>query len=102
MSDGRDSRSAVSLDELRDELRRANVIVYAIGVDGPRPRRAERVDVPTLRRITDPTGGRTEVVRDVRQVDRAVARIADELGRQDPFVGRAAGRARRTLARDPR
>jgi Ca-activated chloride channel homolog len=82
VSDGNDSRSVVSMDELRDELRRADVLTYALGVDATHRRGAERVDISTLRRITDATGGRTEVVRDFRQIDTAVTRIAEELGRQ--------------------
>jgi VWFA-related protein len=43
---------------------------------------AERVNVDTLRRITDDTGGRAEIVRGVASLPRATARIADELSRQ--------------------
>lgn len=82
VSDGNDSRSAVSMDELRGELRRADVMMYALGVGVSSRRGAERVDVSTLRHITDPTGGRTEVVRDARDIDAAVTRVAEELGRQ--------------------
>jgi VWFA-related protein len=43
---------------------------------------AERVNVDALRRITDDTGGRAEIVRGVAGLPRATARIADELSRQ--------------------
>jgi VWFA-related protein len=43
---------------------------------------AERVNVDALRRITDDTGGRAEIVRGVAELPRATARIADELSRQ--------------------
>lgn len=42
----------------------------------------ERVDAGALRRITDDSGGRTEIVRDFRDLDGATARIADELSKQ--------------------
>jgi Ca-activated chloride channel family protein len=42
----------------------------------------DRLNVAALREITDDSGGRTEVVRDARDLDRATASIADELSRQ--------------------
>lgn len=42
----------------------------------------EGVDAAALRDITDDSGGRTEVVRQPRDLDPATARIADELSRQ--------------------
>jgi len=42
----------------------------------------ERVNVAALRDITDDSGGRTEIVRWVRDLDPAVAGIADELSKQ--------------------
>jgi VWFA-related protein len=47
-----------------------------------RVRPDERVNVAALRDITDDSGGRTEVIRDYRDLDRATAGIADELSRQ--------------------
>ena len=44
--------------------------------------RDERVNADALRRITDDTGGRTEIVHGFRDLDGATARIADELSRQ--------------------
>jgi Ca-activated chloride channel family protein len=44
--------------------------------------RGDRVNADALRQITDPTGGRTEVLRTFGDLDGATARIADELGRQ--------------------
>ena len=43
---------------------------------------ADRLNVSALREITDESGGRTEVVRTSRDLDRATASIADELSRQ--------------------
>jgi hypothetical protein len=42
----------------------------------------ERVNADALRQITDDTGGRTEIVRGFDGLDRATARIADELSKQ--------------------
>ena len=42
----------------------------------------ERVNADALRRITDDTGGRTEIVRGFDNLDEATARIADELSKQ--------------------
>jgi VWFA-related protein len=42
----------------------------------------DRVNVIALREITDDSGGRTEVVRDARDLDPATANIADELSKQ--------------------
>jgi VWFA-related protein len=54
-------------------------------VSSPRNTRVrpdERVNVAALRDITDDSGGRTEVIRDYRDLDQATAGIADELSRQ--------------------
>jgi len=42
----------------------------------------DRVNVMALREMTDDSGGRTEIVRDFRDLDPAVAGIADELSQQ--------------------
>jgi Ca-activated chloride channel family protein len=42
----------------------------------------DRVNAMALREITDDSGGRTEIVRDVRDLDPAVESIADELSQQ--------------------
>jgi Ca-activated chloride channel family protein len=48
---------------------------YGVGAD-------DHVNVLALRDITDDSGGRTEIVRDPRDLDPAVASIADELSQQ--------------------
>ena len=40
------------------------------------------MDAGALRRLTDDTGGRTEVVRGFRNLAQATARLADELNQQ--------------------
>jgi Ca-activated chloride channel homolog len=42
----------------------------------------DRVNVAALREMTDDSGGRTEIVRDPRDLDPAVSSIADELSKQ--------------------
>jgi Ca-activated chloride channel homolog len=42
----------------------------------------DRVNVVALREITDDSGGRTEIVREARDLDPATASIADELSKQ--------------------
>jgi Ca-activated chloride channel family protein len=85
VSDGHDTRSAVSASALRQAIMESDVLVYALGMDTPpqteRPRDL-RADVDALQRITAETGGRTEVVRDVAGLDAAVGRIATEFRQQ--------------------
>jgi VWFA-related protein len=42
----------------------------------------DRVNAAALRELTDDSGGRTEIIRDARDLDPATASIADELSRQ--------------------
>jgi len=138
ISDGNDTSSRVGVSEVKQLVREAEVIVYAVGIDGqgtptfqrptppirqPQPRMPipfpfpggrtgggripfpggsgggyppsggtrggtysvggdDRVNVMALREMTDDSGGRTEIVRDPRDLDPAVASIADELSQQ--------------------
>jgi Ca-activated chloride channel family protein len=145
ISDGNDTASAVTIRELKAQIRETETLVYAIGIDGqsepltrqptprppvqfptPRPfpggprggtppifprqppsgggyggfRRGtpndDRVNVVALRDITDDSGGRTEIVRDPRDLNPATAGIADELSKQYylayPSTGKKDGR----------
>jgi Ca-activated chloride channel family protein len=47
-----------------------------------RGRNDDRVNVSALRDMTDDSGGRTEIIRDARDLDPATASIADELSKQ--------------------
>jgi len=49
---------------------------------GGRTPTSERVDAEALRRMTDDSGGRTEIVRGFGDLAGATARIADELSKQ--------------------
>jgi Ca-activated chloride channel homolog len=73
MSDGRDSSSRTPVRQVQEQIRRSEVMVYALGMDD-RSGSGGRVDAGALRRLTDDTGGRTEVVRDYDDLDEATAR----------------------------
>ena len=57
---------------------------------------SDPVDVMALRDLTDDSGGRTEIVRDPRELNPATEAIADELSKQyylgDPSSGKKDGR----------
>lgn len=59
------------------------------GIWSRRPRNDDRVNVAALRDMTDESGGRTEVIRDARDLNPATANIADELSKQY-YLGYAA------------
>ena len=65
-------------------------------------RNDDRVNVSALRALTDDSGGRTEVVRDARDLDPATAGIADELSQQVLPGVRGSRTAGRPLAPDRR
>ena len=108
ISDGNDQNSSIDVDQVQQQIRESELLVYAIGIDGqeslaqsiPRiilqfpvpsgssrppsrsPSSGERLNVRALRSITDDSGGRTEIVRSARDLDPATAGIASELSRQ--------------------
>ena len=51
-----------------------------------------RVNVTALRDMTDDSGGRTEIVRDTRDLEPATTSIADELSKQYYLGYQAAGK----------
>ena len=53
-------------------------IIWGGGSSGSK----DRVNADALRQITDDTGGRTEIIREIRDLEGATARIADELSQQ--------------------
>jgi len=52
------------------------------GGGGSRRRNDDRVNVEALRDMTDDSGGRTEIIRDARDLNPSTASIADELSKQ--------------------
>jgi VWFA-related protein len=151
ISDGNDTSSRTRIDDLKQQIRQSEVLVYAIGIDGsgeptyhpgtparpptvnpPRPPApvpfpipgvprgrgwypppssggsqpkggwsrssvdSDRVNVVALRDMTDDSGGRTEIIRDARDLNPSTASIADELSKQYylgyPSLGKRDGR----------
>jgi len=84
MSDGNDTTSDADISTVRNIVRKTEVIVYAIAIDGEMDRghRSDRLNVSVLKEITDASGGRTEVVRESRDLNDATQDIANELGNQ--------------------
>ena len=77
VSDGDDRNSRTPLKDLQEIIRSGEVLVYALGVEGD-----DGIDAGSLRKLTDPTGGRTEVVKGFKNLDKATALLAAELNQQ--------------------
>jgi Ca-activated chloride channel family protein len=83
ISDGADTASSATLRDVRSALSRSDAFAYAIAIDPPETRAINtRVNPTALREITDDSGGRTEVVRNIDDLVTATARIAEELNHQ--------------------
>jgi len=107
LSDGNDQNSSTDADTVQRQIRESELLVYAIGIDtretlsqilpriilqfprggssrppASRPAGNEPLNVDVLRSITDDSGGRTEIIRNARDLDAATAGIASELSRQ--------------------
>jgi VWFA-related protein len=82
ISDGADTASDRTLHQTVDVIRRSDMFVYAIAIDGPDARASTRVNPEALRELTSLSGGYTEVVRSAADLGPATARIADELNKQ--------------------
>ncbi len=67
---------------VQESIGESDVRVYAIGVDGADARRGERLNMNTLRHLTDETGGSAETVSDTASIRAASARLAAELRHQ--------------------
>jgi Ca-activated chloride channel homolog len=95
LSDGEDTSSLVSEDQLMDLARRAEVAIYAIGLYGPRPANASGPP-PThfLTTLSRETGGRAYFPKALADLEGAYDRIADEL-RTLYGVGYVSGNPRR-------
>ena len=88
ISDGVDNSSRRTIKQVQDAIRASEVLVYALGVEaGSGPAlfgvfSDSVVDTRSLRKLTDDTGGRTEVVKGFKNLDKATARLADEFNQQ--------------------
>ena len=87
ISDGKDTSSRRSVMDVQEAIRTSEILVYALAVDsgegiglsGPV---YGGVDAGALRKLTDDTGGRTEVVKGFKNLAQATARLADEFNQQ--------------------
>ena len=88
VSDGVDTASRRTIKQVQDAIRASEVLVYALGVEAPQGAPVfgflteASVDARSLRKLTDDTGGRTEVVKGFKNLDKATARLADEFNQQ--------------------
>jgi Ca-activated chloride channel family protein len=83
ISDGADTASDASIRDLRAALLRSDVFVYAIAMDTKTSQAINtRVNPQALREITDPSGGRTDVVQTTADLQASTTRIAEELSHQ--------------------
>jgi Ca-activated chloride channel homolog len=81
ISDGRDTKSVLRIEEVSQLVVASDVLVYALGFD-KMAASDDAADPKRLRQITDATGGRTETVQRPEELIAAVDRITEELGRQ--------------------
>jgi len=85
ITDGIDTSSRRTIKQVQDAIRASEVLVYALGVAGSTSTFGffnGAVDTSGLRKLTDDTGGRTEVVKGFKDLDKATARLADEFNQQ--------------------
>jgi Ca-activated chloride channel family protein len=83
ISDGSDTASDVTREDVRWQIRLSDAFVYAVGIDAPERRPInDRVNARLLREITAESGGYTEVVTDSPELAPATERIAEELNHQ--------------------
>lgn len=83
ISDGADTASDASVRDVRSALLRSDAFVYAVAIDASAKQAINsRVSPDTLRELTDPSGGRTVVVRSYEDLRQATTTIAEELSSQ--------------------
>jgi Ca-activated chloride channel homolog len=82
VSDGVESKSLVSLSDVQTAIGENDVRVYGFGVDALDAKRGERLNIETLRRLSDDTGGHTWTVSNAAEIPAATLRLADELRHQ--------------------
>ena len=83
ISDGSDTASDVTREDVRWQIRLSDAFVYAVGIDAPERRPInDRVNARLLRDITAESGGYAEVISDSPELAPATGRIAEELNHQ--------------------
>jgi Ca-activated chloride channel family protein len=83
LSDGEDTSSLVSFDELLDLARRSETAVFCIGLRSRESAsRGFREATFALRQLANDTGGRAFFIDDVKELSGVYAQISDELSSQ--------------------
>lgn len=83
ISDGSDTASDVTREDVRWQIRLSDAFVYAVGIDAPERRPInDRVNARLLRDITGESGGYAELISDSPELAPATERIAEELNHQ--------------------
>lgn len=83
-SDGEDTSSLVSFEEVLDLAKRSETAIYTIGLRGPenQQRRGFREAEYVLRQLADETGGRAFFTSKIEELNSVYGQIADELASQ--------------------
>jgi Ca-activated chloride channel homolog len=82
VSDGADTASDTSPTDLKQQLVRSDVFLYAIGIDSLDARNTRRINPFTLNELTSQGGGYTEIIKSTDELGPATERIAEELNHQ--------------------
>jgi Ca-activated chloride channel homolog len=85
LSDGEDTSSIVPYDDVLDEAKRSEVVVYAIGIvdkDAVKGGRGWNQADFVLKSLSKETGGSAYTVVDIKQLSQVYSQIADELANQ--------------------
>ncbi len=83
LSDGEDTSSLVSFDEVLDLAKRSETAIYAIGLRSRDERSRGFSDAEfVLRQLTQQTGGRVFFTREIAELATVYGQIADELSSQ--------------------
>lgn len=80
ISDGDNNYSSVTLERVKEAIRQSAVLVYALGIE--ETERGYRPINGALRKLTDDSGGRTDIVSGVGKLSEAIERLVYELGQQ--------------------
>lgn len=84
LSDGEDTSSLVTFDELEDLAKRSETAIFSIGIQGRDAgvSRGFREANFALRQLANDTGGRVFFINDIKDLAGVYAQIADELSSQ--------------------
>jgi Ca-activated chloride channel homolog len=82
VSDGVETKSLLSLPDVQKAIGENDVRVYGIGIDAADAKRGEHLNVETLRRLSDDTGGHAWTVSNAAAISAVTERLANELRHQ--------------------